>query len=149
MVPFPACSPLASPAAASSEVQGSPSPAKAEAACSLSALTVLQPVTGVIPGYGSSFSQFSTAPGKCLRTGRAGPWTHGRAPPLWCPDGCEKSNSQPRLRSIGAENRASDNGTLMRWLTLFVLKGTHRVRACSCSESNMRKCIHERRVAAK
>ncbi|KAH7983118.1 hypothetical protein HPB52_009308 [Rhipicephalus sanguineus] len=51
-------------AATGSEIQGSPSPAKAEAPCPLSSLTVLQPVQGAIPGYGSSFSQFSAAPGK-------------------------------------------------------------------------------------
>ncbi|XP_077533282.1 paired box protein shaven isoform X3 [Haemaphysalis longicornis] len=50
------------PAATGSEIQGSPSPAKAEAPCPLSSLTVLQPVQGAIPGYGSSFSQFSAAP---------------------------------------------------------------------------------------
>ncbi|KAH6948959.1 hypothetical protein HPB50_027225 [Hyalomma asiaticum] len=62
------CPPLPPPAAAAtgSEIQGSPSPAKAEAPCPLSSLTVLQPVQGAIPGYGSSFSQFSAAPGKCL-----------------------------------------------------------------------------------
>ncbi|XP_070395779.1 paired box protein Pax-5 isoform X3 [Dermacentor albipictus] len=49
-------------AATGSEIQGSPSPAKAEAPCPLSSLTVLQPVQGAIPGYGSSFSQFSAAP---------------------------------------------------------------------------------------
>ncbi|XP_042148385.1 paired box protein Pax-5 isoform X2 [Ixodes scapularis] len=51
------------PAATGSEVQGSPSPAKAEASCTLSsALTLLQPAQGAVPGYGSSFSQFSAAP---------------------------------------------------------------------------------------
>ncbi|KAH8034148.1 hypothetical protein HPB51_021096 [Rhipicephalus microplus] len=69
-------------AATGSEIQGSPSPAKAEAPCPLSSLTVLQPVQGAIPGYGSSFSQFSAAPGKCLSRLVAEGASHAAGSPL-------------------------------------------------------------------